>query len=202
VKGLQSFSTVSVLLAVFAGARADLSTSIRAQSWLGDSASLLSAYSSNAPAAEAERSYAPASPAPVPSRETGVFLPRLPAIPQALDSGLEGAAEVRGLPPTPSSILLSLTAFGGLAAWQLGRSAKHVKLGHFPEWFHTGAPARIGRATVWDLTTSVAQPAACFESPGGGDFTPPVFVLGEAVLPPSPRILTPQQTRGPPLPSL
>jgi len=96
--------------------------------------------------------------------------------------------------------MLTLSAFGGLAAWQLGRSARHVKLGHFPEWFHTGAPIRIGRTTVVDPTLA-PQPAACLDAPGeiGHPQPHPIFGLAEALIPLSPRTLSPEQPRGPPL---
>ncbi|MHC4716799.1 MAG: hypothetical protein ACYS5V_07510 [Planctomycetota bacterium] len=192
MQGLRASLVVFGLLGVCVAAQADLAQPLSARTWVGDPASArsLTAPTSGTSAACAHNAHA---------REawTGIDVvsARTPELPQP---GLEAGDNVRVLPPAPSSILLSLTAFGSLAVWQLGRSARHARLGHVPEWFHTGAPARIGRATILELNVG-PQPAACFEPPGGGD--PPscrTFGLAEVVIPISPRILSPEQPRGPP----
>lgn len=190
MQGLRANLAICLLLTACGVAHADLS-SAPISPWADDPGRLQSTPIS-APVAAAEETDG------YPWNIAG--LPSCPPHPIALPQGQppRGSATIRTLPPAPPSLMLTLSAFGGLAAWQLGRSARHVKLGHFPEWFHTGAPARIGRTTVVDPTLA-PQPAAALDAPRSSHPPLPIFGLAEVRIPVSPRTLSPEQPRGPPL---
>ena len=57
-----------------------------------------------------------------------------------------------------SSMSLLLSALGSLGAWQLARSSRKVHLAHVPDWFHTGAPSRIGCCAVVDFSEAGLVP--------------------------------------------
>lgn len=73
---------------------------------------------------------------------------------------------VRPLPPGPSSASLFLSAVLSIGAWHLGRSGRHLHLGHLPEWYHTGCPHQIGHAVPFDFDFG-ALPLCCHEQPVG-----------------------------------
>jgi hypothetical protein len=38
-----------------------------------------------------------------------------------------------------------------VGGWHLVRSARHVRIASLPDWYHTGAPLKIGRTVVYDF---------------------------------------------------
>ncbi|MBN2561997.1 MAG: hypothetical protein JXQ75_13815 [Phycisphaerae bacterium] len=76
------------------------------------------------------------------------------------------SAQVREVPPLPSSAVLFLSAVLSAGAWHLGRSAMHLHLGALPEWYHAGGPDQIGHAVPFDFDFS-ASPPCRFEQPVG-----------------------------------
>lgn len=78
--------------------------------------------------------------------------------------GPASKADVISLPPAPGSAALFLSAMVSLGAWQLVRSSRDLHLGAMPDWYHTGAPAQIGHATVFDFEFSSAAPCL-FDDP-------------------------------------
>lgn len=82
------------------------------------------------------------------------------ALPEApsVDTGPSVGGSSSGitvLPAGPGSVSLFFAAMGGLGAWQLGRSARRIRFGPVPEWYHTGGPPQVGHAVPLDLTSSV-----------------------------------------------
>jgi len=72
---------------------------------------------------------------------------------------------VKALPGDPSSVALFLSAMGGLGVWQIGRSARHIRFGSLPAWYHSGA-TQIGH--VCPVEPNFAPPAlSCFDQPVG-----------------------------------
>ncbi len=61
------------------------------------------------------------------------------------------AADIRELPPAPSSVRLFLSAMLSVGAWHLVRSARGIHFGALPEWYHEAAPDQIGYAVAFDL---------------------------------------------------
>jgi len=99
----------------------------------------------------------------------------------------------------PSAVPLLLSALGSLGAWQLVRGSRKAHLPHVPDWFHTGAPSRIGPTTVVDFSAGGLVPFV-LDSP---DAPPPARRLPPRPAPDVPtlgkrRFLTPAGTRGPP----
>ncbi len=90
----------------------------------------------------------------------GLALPPAPA--GSVDLSTHG--EVRLLQPGPSSASLFLSAVLSIGAWHLGRSGRHLHLGHLPAWYHTGCPDQIGHAVPFDLDFG-ALPLCCYEQP-------------------------------------
>ena len=88
----------------------------------------------------------------------------------AAETDEHGAVAVVGMPAGPGSLSLFLAAIGGLGAWQFGRSAKNLHLGHVPEWYHAGGPAQIGHVSPIDPDFS-ALTVCLFEQP---DDAPPI----------------------------
>ncbi len=98
----------------------------------------------------------------------------------ATGRGSEDAAApaIRELPGAPGSAGLVLSALLTVGAWQCTRKATQLRFGHVPDWYHTGAPDRIGHTVALDLNLDnllpcpfdavVAAPALApdrFESP-------------------------------------
>ncbi len=75
-------------------------------------------------------------------------------------------AQVRELPPSPSSARLFLSAMLSIGAWHVVRTAGSVHFGALPEWYHAGGPAQVGHAVPFDLDFSVS-PLCCFVQPAG-----------------------------------
>lgn len=82
--------------------------------------------------------------------------PMAVAVPYAADAAGErfdepshGAQQV--MSRTPSSLLLGLTALAGLGLFQAGQTIRRVQGPLVAEWYHTGGPVQIGRATPLDL---------------------------------------------------
>ncbi len=65
--------------------------------------------------------------------------------------------DVRELPAAPGSASLFLSAVLSVGAWNLVRSAKHIHF-NIPEWYHTGAPDRIGSTVAFDLVCNEMLP--------------------------------------------
>lgn len=81
-----------------------------------------------------------------------------------------GAVQVTPALPAPAdSTALVLSALGGLGVWQLGRSAGRVQLAPLPEWFHSGAPGRVGHCYVAQPDLG-AEPAVPFTDKQEHDF--------------------------------
>lgn len=75
-----------------------------------------------------------------------------------------GAASLRELSTTPSSMALVLSALATLGAYQGVRSFKRLHLNFTPDWYHTGGPAQIGHATPFSLEFSTL-PICVFDEP-------------------------------------
>lgn len=105
---------------------------------------------------------------------------------------------IHQLPADPSSVSLFLFAASCLGALKLGRSARNLHLGHLPDWYHSAAPAQIGRAVAFD--PHFAPPALCtLEEPPGEQ--PLRIHHPRRDLPPRPDrqfFLTVEAPRGPP----
>ncbi len=65
--------------------------------------------------------------------------------------------DVRQLPAAPGSASLFLSAVLSIGAWNLVRSAKHLHF-NIPEWYHTGAPDKIGSTVAFDLVFNELLP--------------------------------------------
>ncbi len=76
------------------------------------------------------------------------------------------AAEIREVPPLPSSASLFLSAMLSIGAWNLLRVSRHANWAHVPDWYHTDCPSQIGHAVPFDFDFS-ALPLCCFEQPAG-----------------------------------
>jgi len=76
-------------------------------------------------------------------------LPRLPvaALPRVEEETHQFRAMPAG-PPSASLFLAALAAFGG---WRLLQTGRGLHVAAVPYWFHTGAPARIGRTELVTL---------------------------------------------------
>ncbi len=74
------------------------------------------------------------------------------------------AAEIREVPPLPSSSSLFLSAMLSVGAWNLLRVSRHANWAHMPDWYHTDCPSQIGHAVPFDFDFS-ALPLCCFEQP-------------------------------------
>jgi hypothetical protein len=84
----------------------------------------------------------------------GTLLPAASSVEQQvflLSGGEAAAGQVLELPSGPDSSGLFLSALGTLGAWQLGRAAKKLHLGHLPEWYHAEGPAQVGHVRVAEL---------------------------------------------------
>ncbi len=57
----------------------------------------------------------------------------------------------RRIDPLPSSLSLFFSAMLSVGGWHLARSARHVRLGTLPGWYHTDAPAQIGHTLSFDF---------------------------------------------------
>jgi hypothetical protein len=98
----------------------------------------------------------------------------------------------------PDSAALFLWALGGVGIWQVSRNSRKIHLGHFPEWYHAGAP-QVGHTAPFDLDFSRSALVACV-------FDEPVLVksprreAAEILLHPAPGCLRPclADPRGPP----
>lgn len=81
----------------------------------------------------------------------------------------------RELPPPPSSAGLFVSAALSLGAWQVVRSARHLRLGcgPLPDWYHAGAPMQVGHTVAFEL--NYTDMPLCFAAVPSGD--PPRSVL-------------------------
>ncbi len=70
---------------------------------------------------------------------------------------------IEQLPPAPSSALLLMYGLGSLGAFQLTRSTKNLRIGHFPAWLHTGGPRQIGHSHALDLNRIHILPLCWFQ---------------------------------------
>ncbi len=59
--------------------------------------------------------------------------------------------ELGRVPALPGSASLYLCAIGTFGLWHVSRSMRRVDLGSVPEWFHAGAPLRVGHAVSYDI---------------------------------------------------
>jgi len=81
---------------------------------------------------------------------------------------------IRELPPAPDSTTLVLTALLSAGVWQAGRSARHIHIGHLPDWYHAGAPSQIGHVVVFDLDFCAIAEAGPYDvAPVLSSFMPP-----------------------------
>jgi hypothetical protein len=117
-----------------------------------------------------------------------------PMAPRDMDS-----IEPMNLPAAPSSALLGLSALAGLGVWRLGRGATKLHWGAMPEWYHAGAPPKVGHVTCFDLQFDLGPALAAFLTPrsepeSSENLLPEAWRLPR--LQPLPRTLAP---RGPPL---
>lgn len=103
-----------------------------------------------------------------------------------------------------SSLSLLLSALGSMGAWQLVRSSRKVHLAQVPDWFHTGAPFRIGRSTVVDINGAgiVAFTIAPHDTPRPPVRLPAQRAQDRPALLSLQSFLTVADTRGPPPTSL
>ncbi len=107
-----------------------------------------------------------------------------------------GSRQLREMPAAPGSTVLFLSALSSVGLWQLGRSARKVHFSNLPDWYHSGAPARIGHRSLFDLEFG-GMPLAVFDEPVPPPFTGAFRRCEEALSPQS--WLAPACTpRGPP----
>jgi hypothetical protein len=93
--------------------------------------------------------------------------------------------QVRTLPPDPGGAWWIMVSFGCLGAAKAGQYARSPHHLHIPDWYHTGAPARIGHRTLFDFEFS--SPTVCTR-----DTLPGEQALRLSFLPESPSIPAPQ----------
>ncbi len=104
------------------------------------------------------------------------------------------------LPAPPDSASLFLCAVGTLGAWQIGRSARRLNLSEVPAWLHTGGPAQIGHAVIYDPFDIHLQPLLGPRTVPAAPGPPRPGVRMELPLVPGPcqGFLTAAAPRGPP----
>ena len=88
----------------------------------------------------------------------------LPKAPESAD--LSDQQQIEQLPAEHSSMVLFLSALGGLGAWQLGRSAKKFHFGAVPEWYHPGGVRQVGHSVAIDLEFDTMTVCLAIEQTG------------------------------------
>ena len=119
-------------------------------------------------------------------------------VPEAPEAGVPAARALEG---GPGSASLFFVALGALGAWQVGRSLRKVHYGLAPDWYHTGGPAQVGRASPIDLSAPAAA-APAYSNPLPEHLNRLGLQAGESRGPVGPQFLPAALApRAPPLPS-
>lgn len=121
-------------------------------------------------------------------------------LPIQLDAATSNdTAALDALPPPPNSIVMGIGALGCLGAVQLTRSIRRLASSHVPDWYHAGAPARIGHVKLFELDVIDIEPVFGVVRPSVSHLERPW--LEECVLPTPPLIPT-RAPRSPPAAAL
>ena len=90
-----------------------------------------------------------------------------PLLPESVGESRDCSAkpQVRELPPPPGSMTIALSGLLTLGGLRLVRQAKHIDLASLPEWYHSGAPDRVGQAIRLDLSIDRSLVPVCWYEP-------------------------------------
>jgi hypothetical protein len=109
------------------------------------------------------------------------------------------SASLDALPPPPNSIVMGIGALGCLGAVQLTRSIRRLAWSHAPDWYHAGAPSRIGHVKLFELDAIDIEPVFGFVLPATSSLERPWL---ERCMLPTPPLIPTRAPRSPPAAAL